>query len=187
MDRQYVGIDFHRRRSVIVRMNAAGEKLSSVRVANDPLAIAAAVAEAGPEPEVVIEATYGWYWVVDLLQAGGARRCIWRTRQGLNWGQRRVKNDERDAIDLADMLRLGRLPEAWIAPPATRELRELVRYRAKLVGVAFGAQGPGACGDGQRGCAARGGRHVRRSGNAQLDEMDSMAPTTRPGSSRCAI
>ena len=55
MDRQYVGIDFHRRRSVIVRMNAAGEKLSSVRVANDPMVIAAAIAEAGPEPEVVID------------------------------------------------------------------------------------------------------------------------------------
>jgi hypothetical protein len=52
MDRQYVGIDFHRRRSVVVRMSAAGEKLSTTRVANDPLAIAAAVA--GPEPEVVI-------------------------------------------------------------------------------------------------------------------------------------
>jgi Transposase len=73
MDRQYVGIDFHRRRSVVVRMSSAGEKLSTTRVANDPLAIAAAVAEAGPEPEVVIEATYGWYWVVDLLQASGAR------------------------------------------------------------------------------------------------------------------
>jgi hypothetical protein len=36
MDRQYVGIDFHRRRSVVVRKNAAGEKLSSVHVANDP-------------------------------------------------------------------------------------------------------------------------------------------------------
>ena len=35
MDRQYVGIDFHRRRSVIVRKNADGEKLASVRVAND--------------------------------------------------------------------------------------------------------------------------------------------------------
>jgi hypothetical protein len=57
MDRQYVGIDFHRRRSMIVRKNAAGEKLSSVRVVNDPWVIAAAVAEAGPEPEVVIEAT----------------------------------------------------------------------------------------------------------------------------------
>jgi Transposase IS116/IS110/IS902 family len=28
---------------------------------------------------------------------------------------------------------MGRLPEAWIAPPAVRELRELVRHRAKLV------------------------------------------------------
>jgi hypothetical protein len=56
----------------------------------------------------------------------------------LNWGQRRVKNDERDAIDLADMLHLGRLPEAWIAPPAVRELRELVRYRAKLVALRSG-------------------------------------------------
>ena len=39
----------------------------------------------------------------------------------------------RDAADLADLLRMGRLPEAWIAPPAVRELRELVRHRAKLV------------------------------------------------------
>ena len=137
MDRQYVGIDFHRRRSVVVRMSAAGEKLSSVRIPNDPVAIAAAVAEAGSDPEVVVEATYGWYWVVDLLQASGARVHL-ANPQGLNWGQRRVKNDERDAIDLADMLRLGRLPEAWIAPPATRELRELVRYRAKLVALRSG-------------------------------------------------
>jgi transposase len=137
MDRQYVGIDFHRRRSVIVRVSATGEKLSTTRVANDPLAIAAAVAEAGPNPEVVVEATYGWYWVVDLLQSSGARVHL-ANPQGLNWGQRRVKNDERDAIDLADMLRLGRLPEAWIAPPATRELRELVRYRAKLVALRSG-------------------------------------------------
>ena len=48
---------------------------------------------------------------------------------------RRVKNDERDAADLADLLRMGRLPEAWIAPPEIRELRELTRYRHKLVGL----------------------------------------------------
>jgi hypothetical protein len=46
---------------------------------------------------------------------------------------RRVKNDFVDARDLADLLRMGRLPEAWIAPPAAREPRELVRHRAKLV------------------------------------------------------
>jgi transposase len=49
-----------------------------------------------------------------------------------------VKNDERDARDLADLLRLGRLAEAWIAPPAVREARELVRYRARLVQLRSG-------------------------------------------------
>jgi transposase len=33
---------------------------------------------------------------------------------------------------------LGRLAEAWIAPPAVREVRELVRYRAKLVQLRSG-------------------------------------------------
>ena len=46
---------------------------------------------------------------------------------------RRVKNDERDASDLADLLRAGLLPEAWIAPPQVRALREVTRYRHKLV------------------------------------------------------
>jgi transposase len=45
---------------------------------------------------------------------------------------RRVKNDERDAAGLADLLRMGRLPEAWIAPHPVRELRELTRCRHKL-------------------------------------------------------
>jgi transposase len=168
MDRQYVGIDFHRRRSVIVRVSAAGEKLSTTRVTNEPLAIAAAVAAAGPNPEVVVEATYGWYWVVDLLQANGARVHL-ANPQGLNWGQRRVKNDERDAIDLADMLRLGRLPEAWIAPPATRELRELVRYRAKLVGLRSGLKAQVHAVMAKEGVLPAQGRMFGPGGNAQLD------------------
>jgi len=122
---------------VIVRVSPAGERVSVVRVANEPAAISAAVAEAGPNPEVVIEATYGWYWMVDLLQAQGATVHL-ANPKALNWGDRRVKNDVVDAMDLADMLRLGRLPEAWIAPPAVRELRELVRYRAKLVQLRTG-------------------------------------------------
>jgi transposase len=51
---------------------------------------------------------------------------------------RRVKNDERDAADLADLLRMGRLPQAWIAPPEVRGLREAVRHRSKLVALRSG-------------------------------------------------
>ena len=39
---------------------------------------------------------------------------------------------------MADLLRMNRLPEAWIAPPATRELPEVVRYRAKIVALRSG-------------------------------------------------
>jgi transposase len=137
MDRQYVGIDLHRRRSVIYRMDGDGERLECVRIANDPMTLLEVVGKAGPEAEVVIEATYGWYWAVDLLQDAGFRVHLAHP-SGNDWGNRRVKNDERDARDLADLLRLGRLAEAWIAPPEVREVRELVRYRAKLVQLRSG-------------------------------------------------
>ena len=35
---------------------------------------------------------------------------------------------------------MGRLPEAWVAPPPPRELRELVRHRAKLVALRAGCK-----------------------------------------------
>ncbi|MGH3439417.1 MAG: hypothetical protein ACRDRN_23525 [Sciscionella sp.] len=47
-----------------------------------------------------------------------------------------MPNCELAAVDtMATRLWMGRLPEAWIAPPAIRELRALVRHRAKLVAL----------------------------------------------------
>jgi hypothetical protein len=77
--REYVGIDLHRRRSVIVRTDQEGKRLSATRIANDPVALAAEMAKAGPEPEVVLEATYGRHWAADVLQECGAR-STWPTR-----------------------------------------------------------------------------------------------------------
>jgi transposase len=131
--RQFVGIDLHRRRSVLVRMTEAGETLEWVRIWNDPDQLAAVMSRAGEHPEVVLEATYGWYWAADLLAGLGSQVHLAHPLGVKGFAYRRVKNDVRDATDLADLLRMGRLPEAWIAPPATRELRELVRHRAKLV------------------------------------------------------
>jgi transposase len=136
--RQFVGIDLHRRRSVIVRQNAAGEQLEWVRIDNDPVALGLEIAKAGPDPEVVLEATYGWYWAVDALEVAGARVHLAHPLAVKGFAYRRVKNDLRDAADLCDLLRMGRLPEAYIASPAERELRELVRHRAKLVALRAG-------------------------------------------------
>lgn len=135
---QVVGIDLHRRRTVIVRMTQAGEHLDTVRIDNDPLTLAAEIVKAGESPEVVLEATYGWYWAVDVLQDAGASVHLAHPLGVKGFAYRRVKNDVRDASDLADLLRMGRLPQAWIAPPAVRELREAVRHRAKLVALRTG-------------------------------------------------
>src|SRR6478609_8500013 len=70
--KQYVGMDLHRRRSVLVRMTEAGERLETVRIVNDPEQLAVVLARAGEAPEVVLEATYGWYWAADALDAMGA-------------------------------------------------------------------------------------------------------------------
>ena len=133
--KQIVGMDLHRRRSVLVRMTETGERLETVRISNDPEYLRAVMARAGEAPEVVLEAAYGWYWAADVLAELGARVHLAHPLGVKMFSYRRVKNDERDAADLADLLRMGRLPEAWIAPPVTRELRELVRHRAKLVAL----------------------------------------------------
>jgi transposase len=132
--RQVVGMDLHRQRSVLVRMTMDGRKLETARIANSPAALRAVIARAGREPLVVVEATYGWYWAADTLAAAGAEVHLAHPLGVKAFSYRRVKNDERDCADLADLLRMGRLPEAWIAPPPVRALREVTRYRHKLVG-----------------------------------------------------
>ena len=133
--RQIVGIDLHRRRSVLVRMTEDGQTLETTRISNDVDYLRQVMARAGEAPEVVLEATYGWYWAADALSELGATVHLAHPLGVKAFEYRRVKNDVRDASDLADLLRMGRLPEAWIAPPQVRELRALVRHRAKLVAV----------------------------------------------------
>src|SRR6202012_5357993 len=71
--RQVVGMDLHRRRSVLVRMTLDGRKLETARITNSPQALRAGIGRAGECPLVVVEATYGWYWAVDVLAAAGAQ------------------------------------------------------------------------------------------------------------------
>lgn len=133
--RQWVGVDLHRHRSVVVRLDQDGQRLGVHRVVNaDPGALMEAVGQAGPGAPVAIEACNGWYWPVDQLRAAGHPvTLVHPAGMGSSWERRRVKNDVRDAEELGRRLIRGDLPTAWIAPPRVRELRELVRCRHNLV------------------------------------------------------
>lgn len=130
-------VDLHLHRSVIARIDAAGEQLGWVRIDNDPVALVRECRKAGRGAPVAIEATYGWYWAVDALLGAGFEVHLAHP-YGLKAmrNRKRVKTDARDAYELANLLRLGSLPEAYIAPPELRELRELVRHRRQLVKTA---------------------------------------------------
>src|SRR6266540_544176 len=131
MAEQYVGIDLHRRRSVIVRMTGQGQVLGeTVRIDNDPVALSLELAKAGPDPRSCSRPPTAGTGPPTCCRRA-APGCTWPTR----WASRcsatsGPETDARDSTNLAELLRMGRLPEAWLAPPQVRELRELVRYRA---------------------------------------------------------
>ena len=72
--RQVVGMDLHRRRSVLVRMTEDGRKLGTARITNSPAALRAVIARAGNHP--------GWSWTskgipLRRMQAPSASQWSW--------------------------------------------------------------------------------------------------------------
>ncbi|HEY6397824.1 MAG TPA: IS110 family transposase [Solirubrobacteraceae bacterium] len=128
---RWVGIDVHRRRSQIAVIGEYGELLLSRRIVNDRETFEELLGD--PErTHVALEATYGWEWLGELLEEGGYDVHLAHPLRTQAIAAARVKTDAVDAKTLAHLLRTGMLPEAYIAPPALRDLRELLRHRAVL-------------------------------------------------------
>src|SRR5437773_8726809 len=120
----YVGIDLHRKRSHIAALDEQGTELLSRRVANDPDALRTILAELGSELKVALEATYGWEWLADLLEAEGHELHLSHPLRTKAIAAARVKTDAVDARTLAHLLRTDLLPEAYVAPRELRDLRD---------------------------------------------------------------
>ena len=124
-EQQYVGIDLHRRRSVIVRMNDAGEVSGRVQDRERPDGVVDGGGGGRPQSRGGLRGVLRL--VLGRRSAPGRGASVHLVHPlGLHWDTRRVKNDVRDATAQAHRLRQNDLPESWIAPPEVRELRELV-------------------------------------------------------------
>ena len=141
--RQVVGMDLHRRRSVLVRMTEDGRRLGAARIANDPQELRREIARAGKSPRVVLEATYGWYWAADTLAAAGAEVHLAHPLGVKAFAYRRARNDERDAADLADLLRMGRLARGVNRPGRSAGVAGADALPAQAGAPADELQGPG--------------------------------------------
>jgi transposase len=131
---RWVGIDLHRRRSFVTAIDEQGEVSLRRRIANDREAFLELLG--GPEgTHVALEATYGWEWLADLLEDAGYELHLAHPLRTRAIAAARVKTDAVDATTLAQLLRAGLLPEAYIAPRELRDVRELLRHRVTLVAM----------------------------------------------------
>jgi transposase len=127
-----VGIDLHRKRSHVAVIDDQGRELCSRRVVNDGQTILALLDEIDGECRVALEATYGWEWLADVLEDGGYELHLAHPLRTKAIASARVKTDAVDARTLAHLLRADLLPEAYVAPRALRDLRDLLRQRVVL-------------------------------------------------------
>jgi len=130
----YVGIDYHDSEIQVCVMDAGEKILFNRPCKNNWQEITRRVRRYGQVKRAGIEACCGAAdlaeelvncagWNVDLAHSGFVSRMK-QSRDKTDWGDARI---------LADLERVGYLPQVWLAPEETRELRRLVRYRQQLV------------------------------------------------------
>lgn len=130
----YAAIDLHSNNSVLSVIDEHGAQLHDHRYPNElPVLIEAL----GPYREtlagVVVESTYNWYWLVDGLMDAGFKLHLAHTPAVPQYAGLKHGDDHTDARHLANLLRLGILPEGFIYPRGQRAVRDLLRNRSRLV------------------------------------------------------
>lgn len=130
----YAAIDLHSNNSVLSVIDEHGTRLHEHRHPNElPALVEALSAYRDVLTGVVVESTYNWYWLVDGLMDAGFKVHLAHTGAVPQYDGLKHGDDHTDARHLANLLRLGILPEGFIYPRQQRAVRDLLRQRSRLV------------------------------------------------------
>ncbi len=131
----HCGIDLGSKQTQVAIIDDEQHVLSNARFKNDVTAICRQMDPYRGRIQVVAEATFNWYWLIDGLQAAGFPVILAHTAGLHAISAAKVKTDRRDAVTLARLLRAGMIPEAYIYPAEHRPTRDLLRHRWDLVSM----------------------------------------------------
>ena len=130
----YAACDLHSNNTVVAVVDEAGALRYRQRLPNDlPLLDAALTPFRDELVGVAVESTYNAYWLLDGLQAQGYPMRMVNTLAVPQYAGLKHGDDDSDARHLAELMRLGLLPMAYIYPREQRPLRDLLRRRMLLV------------------------------------------------------
>ena len=134
-----MGLDGHRTFSLVVGRDAAGKIVSRQRLEHrDRLELHRRLRQYPAGTPVVLEASFGWGWLADELQAAGLEVHLANGLKVAGWRKTRgiAKSNRTDGELLSE------LPgekenwwEVWLAPPEVRDQREWLRHRMGLVQI----------------------------------------------------
>jgi transposase len=132
----YVGVDLHSSNSYLAIIDETGKRIFHRKLPNDAATIIETLSfYEGSIAGIVVESTYNWYWLVDALMAEGYMLHLANPSAIKKYEGLKHANDKHDAFWLAEMLRLGILPEGYIYPKEERPIRDLLRKRSHLVNL----------------------------------------------------
>jgi len=125
--RLYTGFDLHSTNSYVGIIDEDGKKIWKKKLRNDPNLILAALKKFKSDISgVVVESTYNWYWVVDLLIEEGYQVHLANPSRIQQYSGLKHADDEHDAFWLAILARnigkkmntnhLKALTKDWVAP-----------------------------------------------------------------------
>ena len=134
MRQLYAGCDLHGNNNLIGIIDGDGKRVFKKNLSNSLPLIRDALKPFQRElVGIVVESTYNWYWLVDGLMEEGYRVHLANPSAIQQYSGLKHGDDKHDAFWLAEMLRLGILPEGYIYPKGERPLRDLLRKRGHLV------------------------------------------------------
>jgi transposase len=130
----YAGCDLHGNSNFLGIIDEQGKRIFKRKLPND-LGVILPTLEPFHEEMVgiAVESTYNWYWLVDGVMDGGYKVHLANPSAIQQYGGLKHSDDKHDAFWLAEMLRLGILPEGYIYPKEERPVRDLLRKRGHLV------------------------------------------------------
>jgi transposase len=134
MDREYIGVDWHKAFFQACALTAGGDRLWEGRFPRTPAGIAQVVARGvDARRAIAVEASGPTWAFVDALSPTGAPVCVVDSRKTKLKAGFAAKTDRLDARRLADALHRESVVSVYIPPPELRELREQCRGRHQIV------------------------------------------------------
>ncbi len=131
----YVGVDYHKRYSMITQMDEKGNIVDQLRLSNDPSSLTGFVDRLPEGSKIALEATGNWYYFYELLEEKSPEIYLAHPLKTRAIAEARIKTDKIDSTILAHLLRADLLPTSYIPPRSIRDIREILRYRASLVSL----------------------------------------------------